>query len=659
MSQSGAPLPPLKTVGHTTRRIDAVERVTGKANYTGDVRLPGMLYARILRSPHPHARVRRVDTAKAAALAGVKAIITHENAPVWWGAGSIAGGAQYNDDIKKITTQRRYIFNNPVRFVGDAGGRGRGRRPPRRRRSARSHPGRLRSAAVRHRSRRSAAARRGRDLAGRQSLAERPQRSRARATSRRGNVDEGFAAADQVFEDRYSTAFVHDAQMEPRACLAHWEGDKLTLYTPTGGIANCRHDTARDLGIPDDKVRVVCQYMGGNFGNKNQNQDADLIAAMLAKQAARTGDAGAVAHAKTGSACTAAGTPCSTTRSARSATARVTAIQLRGYSGMGGYRKNSGAISGLELYDCPNAEIDHSSGLHQPDDVRELPRAIRPAGLLRHRVDDGRRRVQAGDRPGRVRDEEHAASRAPGLVFTNYSLDECIRRGAALFDWKKRWRPQPGSDPGPIKRGAGMSFMMFRSGLGPQQRGAARRRARALHAVCRRHRRRRRREDDDGHDCRRGARRAALAGRGRLGRHRSLSVLGRRVRQPHHDHDRLRGRRGGRATSSGRSPRKGMPAGDERAHRVGRAQPRHRRQGAQLLRRALRGGRSRHRARHGAHLQIRRRPRVGPHHESADGEGSDPRRGAAGHRPGAARGSALRPPQRPAAHRRLLRRART
>ena len=73
--------------------------------------------------------------------------------------------------------------------------------------------------------------------------------------------------------------------MEPRSAVAAWEGDKLTVYTPTGGIANCRHDIARDLGIPDEKVRVVCQYMGGNFGNKNQNQDADLIAAMLAKEA--------------------------------------------------------------------------------------------------------------------------------------------------------------------------------------------------------------------------------------------------------------------------------------------------------------------------------------------------------------------------------------
>src|SRR3989449_4016122 len=110
---------PLQTIGHATPRIDAVERVTGKATYTNDVTLPGMLYARILRSPHPHARIRRIDVSKAMALPGVKTILTHENCQVVFGAGGISGGQQYNDDIKKITKHRRYVFNNPVRFAGD------------------------------------------------------------------------------------------------------------------------------------------------------------------------------------------------------------------------------------------------------------------------------------------------------------------------------------------------------------------------------------------------------------------------------------------------------------------------------------------------------------------------------------------------------------
>ena len=109
---------PLTTVGPETPRIDAVDRVTGRATYTGDVRVPGMIYGRVLRSPHPHARIRSINVRKAEALPGVKAVITHEEAPVVWGAGSVSGGRQYSDRVKEITQHRRLLFDNPVKFVG-------------------------------------------------------------------------------------------------------------------------------------------------------------------------------------------------------------------------------------------------------------------------------------------------------------------------------------------------------------------------------------------------------------------------------------------------------------------------------------------------------------------------------------------------------------
>src|SRR5262249_23288827 len=109
----------LKVVGHPTPRIDAEERVTGRAKYTNDVQLPGMLYAKVLRSPHPHANIQSIHVSKAKPMPGVKAILTHENCQVVWGAGSVAGGQQYSDEVKKNTKQRRYAFNNPVRFVGE------------------------------------------------------------------------------------------------------------------------------------------------------------------------------------------------------------------------------------------------------------------------------------------------------------------------------------------------------------------------------------------------------------------------------------------------------------------------------------------------------------------------------------------------------------
>ncbi len=455
---------PLKTIGHATPRIDAVERVTGKAAYTGDVKLPGMLYARILRSPHPHARIRSIDVSKAAALPGVKTILTHENCQVVWGAGGISGGQQYNDEIKKITKHRRYVFNNPVRFVGD---------PVAAVAAVDRHVAEealrliqvdydvlkfvlepedaLEPEAVR--------------IWPEGNLSLNAQNQAQPQTTRRGNVQDGFKASDFVFEDRYTTAFVHNAQMEPRACLAHWEGDKLTLYTPTQGISNCRSDTARDLGIPVEKVQIICQYMGGGFGNKNQNQDADLITAMLAKQAGAPvkleftrkddfigvhGRWPTVQYYKVGV----------------SRDGVLKAIQLRGYSGMGPYRKNTGAIGGIDIYQCPHIE----SVIHPVYTNKTVSGNFRgpeyPQGFygIESMMDDVAYRMKM-DPVDFVLKNMTRKSRDE-VPYTNYSLDECIRRGAEVFEWKKRWHPQPGSDAGPVKRGAGMSFMAFRSALG-------------------------------------------------------------------------------------------------------------------------------------------------------------------------------------------------
>ena len=71
-------LEPLRTIGNDTPRIDAIERVTGQAKYTRDWKLPGMLYGKVLRSPHPHARLVSIDTSEAESLPGVQAVITYE-----------------------------------------------------------------------------------------------------------------------------------------------------------------------------------------------------------------------------------------------------------------------------------------------------------------------------------------------------------------------------------------------------------------------------------------------------------------------------------------------------------------------------------------------------------------------------------------------------
>ena len=280
----------------------------------------------------------------------------------------------------------------------------------------------------------------------------------------RGNVEEGFRTSDFVFEDRYTTTYVHNAQMEPRVCVALWEGDKLTVYTPTQGTSNCRHDMARDLGLPDEKVRVVCQYMGGGFGNKNQNQDVDLIAAVLAKQTgapvklelSRKEDFIGI-HGRW-----------PTTQYYKVGVSRdgeLRALQFRGYSGMGPYRKNSGAIGGVELYQCPNLE----STVYPVYTNRAVSANYRapefPQGFfgIESFMDDVAYKMKMDPVDFVLKNMTRKSN--DSIPYSNYTLEDCIRRGAEAFEWKKRWHP-PASDTGPIKRGVGMAFMALRSPLG-------------------------------------------------------------------------------------------------------------------------------------------------------------------------------------------------
>jgi len=439
----------VKIVGHPTPRIDAVQRVTGAAKYAGDIRLPGMLSARVLRSPHPHARITAVSTARALALPGVKAIVTHENCRVAWSSGD--------------TRNTRYLFNNPVRFVGDAVAAVA---------AINAHVAEeaLHLIEVKYETLPfvldaeaalapgAVAIHPGGNLSPTQDGKHEPD------VYKRGSVEDGFRTSDLVFEDRYTSAHVNNAQMELRVSLATWDRDHLTVYASTQGISNCRDDLARDLGIPAEQVRVVCEYMGGGFGNKNQCHDFDLMAAVLAKQAGapvrleltRKEDYVAV-HGRW------------PTRQYykvgvnRDGTLR--AIQLRGYSGMGGYRKGTGAIAGNELYECPHVETTVYPAYTNTAVAANYRAPAYPQGVfgLDSLMDHIAHELKINPLDFRLKNMTRKYH--DELPYTSYGLEDCIRRGAAAFGWSQRWR-QPASDPGPLKRGAGMSMGSFHARVG-------------------------------------------------------------------------------------------------------------------------------------------------------------------------------------------------
>jgi CO/xanthine dehydrogenase Mo-binding subunit len=440
---------PLKAVGHPTQRIDAVKRVTGTATYTGDIQVPGMLYARVLRSPHAHARIRKIDTSKAQALPGVKAILTRENCDVVWSSGD--------------TRNKRYLFNNPVRFAGDA------------------------VAAI------AATDRHIAEEAMRQigidyevlpfvldpedalksdafaiqpggNLSPNAKGQHEPEISRHGDIDRGLSTADRVFEDHYTSVHINNAQLEMRVSIAQWDGDKLTVYASTQGISNCRTDIAKDLQMPLEKVRVVCQFMGGGFGNKNQCHDFDLMAAMLSKKAGlpvkleftRKEDYVAV-HGRW-----------PTKQYYKIGVAKdgtLTGIQLRGYSGMGPYRKGAGGIAGVELYQCPNVETTIYPVYTNMAVSANLRGPAYPQGIFGIESLMDHIAYELKIDPLEFRLKNMTRKYHDEVPFTSNGLEDCIRRGAEAFDWKKRWHAA-GVGAGPVKRGAGMAMGAFGSAVG-------------------------------------------------------------------------------------------------------------------------------------------------------------------------------------------------
>jgi hypothetical protein len=235
-------------VGKPIPRIDAYERVTGKAQYTGDLQLSGMLYARVLRSKLPHAKIVGIDTSKAEKLPGVKAVIHHGNALVPWSSGGL--------------THKRFIFNNPVRYVGD---------PVAAVAATDRHIAEdaLALIEVKYESiphvldAKEALKPDAPKITPEGNLSVGKGAFSAPITENWGDVEKGFAEADRVFEDTYITKHVNNAQLERRVSVAKWDADKLTVFASTQGVANARTDIAKDFNLPllDEPVSpIMGQY---------------------------------------------------------------------------------------------------------------------------------------------------------------------------------------------------------------------------------------------------------------------------------------------------------------------------------------------------------------------------------------------------------------
>jgi CO/xanthine dehydrogenase Mo-binding subunit len=230
-------------VGRGAPRIDGLQRARGEARYTADLRLPGMLEAAVLRSPHARARVASVDLAPARGLPGVRLVVGpgelgglsvepgYHGAPV--AAACADTLAEARAAIAVIAASVEWEVLEPLLAAEHAIDEG--------------------------------------SLIAEEDYA-------------RGDVVRGFAEADAVVEATYRTQVVLHNALETHVALCEWHGDELTAYVSTQWLWGIRDDLAEAFELPQDHVRVVCEFMGGGFGAKNGAGTA-ILAAHLARMA--------------------------------------------------------------------------------------------------------------------------------------------------------------------------------------------------------------------------------------------------------------------------------------------------------------------------------------------------------------------------------------
>ncbi len=256
-----------EVVGGRFSRKDAYEKVTGRAKYPDDIKLPNMLWGKILTSPYAHARIKSIDISKALEIEGVKAILV---------------GTDVTDTMYGVSPARydeHILAKEKVRHVGDEV-------------AAIAavdeetclkamelidveyeelepvfdpHEAMKEGAPVVHK--------------------KYPNNINTRVDWNFGDVEKGFEEADLVMSDSYSGNRTYQSPMEPHCAVAEWGGDeRVTVYTTSQVVHYVRYQLSRLLDMPDGDIRIIGTYCGGGFGGKAETNPLEICAALLSKK---------------------------------------------------------------------------------------------------------------------------------------------------------------------------------------------------------------------------------------------------------------------------------------------------------------------------------------------------------------------------------------
>ena len=394
-------------VGKRIQRLDGPAKVTGQAKYSYDINRPGGLHGRILRSPHPRARIVAIDLSAAEKAPGVKAVM-----PVMK-AGETA--MFQGEEVAALAAFTEEQANDALRLI------------------------KVQYEVLPHIATEALATREGAPLVFKDGNVKDGD------TEEAGDLAAGFKAAAHTVEVSYATQVQTHVSLETHGCVCEWDGDKLTSWASTQAVHGTREQFAKALGIPQANVRVITEYMGGGFGSKFGPDAQGIICAKLAKQA---GAAVKMMLDRKEEHLASGNRPSSGSKikAGASADGMVTAFDAETW-GTGG----AGAGAGFPLpyiYVFPNRRRKHRDIYTNAGPQRAMRAPGHPQGCFHTEMlmDELADKLRMDPVAFRIK---NLPPEAPNAMWRSY-----FPLAAERFGWSRRHAPGDPT-PGPIKKGMG------------------------------------------------------------------------------------------------------------------------------------------------------------------------------------------------------------
>ena len=438
-------------VGRRQPRVDGYDIASGRAVYPSDVSLPGMLHGAVLRCPHPSAVVKGVDARAAERMPGVHAVLTgaHPGANLAWAypnevkgklfetrcryegeaIAAVAAETAYQADdalaaikvefeVLPVLVDELKALQTGAPLVHDGGNRV---KPPDR--------------------------------------------------YQRGDVEQGFAAADVVLEQSYRTECEIHTPLERHGCVAKWDRDRLTLWQSTQGVYRVQSLAAAALGMPLSKVRVIGRFMGGGFGSKLSLDKETVIAALFAK---KTGRPVKLFLSREETFIAAGNRPPANMRlkAGIRKDGTLTALDFACTATGGAYPAGgTGGVDSLikDLYQCPNVRTELSDLYINacPSRPFRAPGHPQAAWALEQMIDALAEKIGMDPVALRLKNIPSVSQSKPGTPpYTTAGFRQCLTEGAKSFGWKEARAAAGGAGKGNWKRGVGMAAGLWQGGAG-------------------------------------------------------------------------------------------------------------------------------------------------------------------------------------------------